>query len=111
MPIDRQQVQRIAELARMDLDPDELSRFSGQLQSILDYIALLDTIDTIRSLEGIDPVGPCDSAGTMGRGQAVDSLEALREDEPVPCLSSDAALVNAPDSRNGHFRVPRVLEL
>jgi len=108
VPIHRQQVQRIAELARMDLDSDELSLFSEQLQSILDYIALLDTIDTIRSLEGIDPAGSGDSAGMMGHGQAV---EALREDEPVPCLSSDAALANAPDSRNGHFRVPRVLEL
>ena len=102
MPIDRQQVQRIAELARMDLDPDELSRFSEQLQSILDYIALLDTID---------PAGSGDPAGTMGRERAVDPLEALRDDEPVPCLSTDTALANAPDSRNGHFRVPRVLKI
>jgi aspartyl-tRNA(Asn)/glutamyl-tRNA(Gln) amidotransferase subunit C len=106
VPIDRQQAQRIAELARMDLDPDELSRFSDQLQSILDYVAQLDTLDLPPSPGGGDPAGTGDADWTMGHGP---SLAALREDDPAPCLSSETALAPAPDRRDGLFRVPRVL--
>lgn len=95
MPIDAVEVQRIAELARLDLDAASVERFRHQLQSILDHIATLDELD-------VASVPPTASTGPRG--------SAMREDEPQPSLPVERALANAPHSTAGHFHVPRVLE-
>ena len=95
MPIDPQEVRRIAELAELDLDDETVSRFTEQLQSILDYVRAIEPLD-------VDSVAPT--------GCVPGERQPLREDEETPCLTSEEALRNAPDSGDGHFRVPRVIK-
>lgn len=89
------QVQHIANLARLDLNDEELERYREQLSSILDYFQQLQTLDT----ENIPP--------TTG----VSTEEAtLRVDEPHPGLNLDELLQNAPKSDQRQFQVPPVFE-
>lgn len=94
MPIDAEQVRHIAALAQLDLDDPTVERFRNQLQKILDYVAMLDSLD----VSSIEP-----TARTLARGQP------LRADAVISSLSRDQAQQNAPDSAAGQFRVPRVL--
>jgi aspartyl-tRNA(Asn)/glutamyl-tRNA(Gln) amidotransferase subunit C len=92
----RQDVLRIAELARLDLTDAEVDRFTPQLGEILGYAQQIQEIDT-------SGVAPMSHAGA--------SEAAWRDDEPRPCLGVDVALANAPDAdtRAGLFKVPKVL--
>ena len=94
MTIGRDEVLRIAGLAKLDLDSADDS-LTESLQSILDYVAMLDELD----VSNVEPT----NFGTAG-------ATCLREDEPRPGLSADEALRNAPDDSKGLFRVPGVLE-
>lgn len=94
MPIERTQVEHIARLARLELPDATVERLRVQLDSILDYVAILDRLD----LEGVEPTAHA------GAGDA-----PLREDVPAPGLSQQEALASGPDTEAGHFRVPRVL--
>lgn len=95
MPIDANEVRRIAGLAQLSLDDPTVEAFRHQLEAILDYVALLDSVD----------------AGSVApTATALEGAPALRPDEPRPGLGARDALTNAPDSAEGHFRVPRVLE-
>ena len=95
MPIDGDEVRKITRLARLDLDASKLETFCHQLESILDYIAVLEEVDVDTSAPGARPAG-----GGSG----------LRSDEPRSSLSVSEALSNAPDPGDGHFRVPRILK-
>jgi len=94
MPISIDEVRRIARLAKLDFAPQELERLSAQLDSILTHVDRLREVPAT-GLEGEPAVGATESA--------------LRADEPRPSLGADAALANAPDPGDGHFRVPRVI--
>lgn len=94
MPIDRAEVRRISELARLELDDAAVDSLSVELESILEYVALLDELDVSR----IDPTG-C----------AAETPRGPREDVVRESLTNDEALANAPQAADGHFRVPRVL--
>lgn len=93
MKITLQEVRRIAHLANLRFDDAGLERFRVHLDQILGYIDKLGQVDTSH-------VEPAAGGGTAGR---------LREDEPLPPLSADEALANAPESGRGHFKVPRVM--
>ncbi len=95
MRLTLQEVEHIAELARLELTPQEKERFCEQLSTILDYAARLQEIDT-RSIQPTYSV-------TRGEGR-------LREDEPAIGLSLEALLKNAPQIMHGQFRLPPVLE-
>ena len=95
MPIDAEQVRYIASLAQLELDDPTVERFRHQLQEILDYVAVLATLD----VSSIEP-----TAHALGRGQP------LRADAVAHSLPRDRAQENAPDAAAGHFRVPRVLK-
>ena len=95
----REEVERIAGLARLELTPDEAERFTRQLGDVLDYAERLQSVDTSGAPAGWRP-------------DAADS--ALRADEGRPSLRPDDAVSNAPDPGAGSggarfFRVPRVL--
>ena len=94
MAIDNAEVRRIAGLANLELDDATLETFRLQLQSILDYVSMLEELD-VRAIEATS-------------ASLVDE-QRLRDDEELPQLSDDEALANAPDAAAGHFRVPRVL--
>jgi aspartyl-tRNA(Asn)/glutamyl-tRNA(Gln) amidotransferase subunit C len=92
--IDIAEVQRIAALAQLALDERELAPLRDQLQAILDHVALLERLD----------------AGASSPETAEASrLPRLREDEIRTGLSQAEALGNAPDTRAGFLRVPRVI--
>lgn len=89
--VTEQTVDHLARLARLSLTEQERARFTGQLESILEYADQLSAID-------VADVPPMTHAGMR---------EGLREDEPTPSL--EQPLQGAPDASSGFFRVPRVL--
>ncbi len=98
MTISRDDVIRIAELAKLHFSEPELDEFTGQFQRILGYVEKLRELN----VEGVEPTSHVPLAG---------DFEAcpFREDETQPSLSVAEALQNAPDRGEGHFRVPRVI--
>jgi len=94
MSIDRAEVERIAELARLALNADEVQRLSADLSRILEYVAQISACDVEGVSAELDP----------------DQVEnVLREDKVEPSLPRAEALKNAPDTDGVHFRVPAVL--
>ena len=97
MPIDRQTVVHVADLARIALGEAEVDRFAGQLSVVLEAVERLGQIDT----------------GSIAPTASVLPLhDVQREDEPRPGLTNAQALANAPKGgRDGEFfRVQEVLE-
>jgi aspartyl-tRNA(Asn)/glutamyl-tRNA(Gln) amidotransferase subunit C len=92
----RDEVAKIAALANLELDADEIDVFAKQLGDILAYADQVQQIDTA----GVPP-----TASVVTR-HAADRPDAVR-----PSLDREAALANAPDAAldAGLFRVPRVL--
>lgn len=92
----RADIERIAALAHLELDEQEVERFAAQLADILVYANQLQQIDTT----GVPPTA---------RVSREDDPE--RMDEVAPSLDRDIALANAPDAslEAGLFRVPRVI--
>ena len=98
MPITRTDVEKIAELARLELTAEETESFTEQLSSILGYIDKLNEIDTT----GVEPM----SHSTLGN----DAPQlAQRDDEVRPSLGAQVATENAPDNEAGYFKVPKVI--
>jgi len=91
MAISRDEVLHVAQLARLELSEDELSRFAEQLNAILEAVGKVSELD----LEGVEPTA-----------HPLDLVNVWAEDEPRPCLPVEAALANAPDREDGSFRVP-----
>jgi aspartyl-tRNA(Asn)/glutamyl-tRNA(Gln) amidotransferase subunit C len=87
------EVEHIAELARLDLSEHEKLKFTEQLSDILDYASRLDSLDTSR----IPPTA-----------SVLDISQRLRQDEVKPGLSRDQALQNAPETKQNQFKVPPV---
>ena len=89
------EVEHIAKLARLNLTVEEKSRYREQLSSILDYVAMLQELDTtaISSASGVQP-DEC----------------PLRMDEPRAPMSTTDLLKNAPETTKNQFRVPPVFE-
>lgn len=113
MKITREDVQRVAELAHLELSDAEAELFRGQLDSILEYASKLNQLDTsaVEPMAGGRPAGVADGAPSEG-------ASALRDDAPWPAPPIDPAeaLRAAPDparpanSGPGFFRVPKVIE-
>jgi aspartyl-tRNA(Asn)/glutamyl-tRNA(Gln) amidotransferase subunit C len=95
MPLTLEQVEHIANLARLELSDEEKERYRQQLSAILDYFAQLSELDTAE-------IAPTSSV--------LPARSALRPDEPRPGLSLEELLRNAPQTEGGQFRVPPVLE-
>lgn len=95
MALTRADVEHIAQLARLELTPEEKERFREQLSAILEYAARLQELDT----EAIPPTA-----------QVIEWRNVMREDEVRPSLSQEEVLANAPEARDGYFVVPTVLE-
>jgi aspartyl-tRNA(Asn)/glutamyl-tRNA(Gln) amidotransferase subunit C len=95
MSISREEVVRIAELARLEIPEAGLERMRGELSAVLDFVAALERLD----LAGFEPTtfAPRD--------------EPLREDAPNGRrLTPEAALAAAPEREQGFFRVPPIVE-
>jgi aspartyl-tRNA(Asn)/glutamyl-tRNA(Gln) amidotransferase subunit C len=98
MPITKADVEKIAELARLDLSAEETDLFTQQLSSIIGYVETLDQLDTA----DVPPMSHCAPAGG-------DAEYAKREDQVRPSLGQNLAIENAPDAEAGYFKVPKVI--
>ena len=95
MKLPLEEVEHIAELARIKLTDAEMARYAEQLSEILDYAARLQSVDT----SGISPTA-----------RVITADNVLREDKARPGLSQQELLGNAPETEKGQFRVPPILE-
>jgi len=93
-------VQRVAELAHLELKPDETAHMLKDLNSILDYVAELNELDTT----GVEPL---EQVSELGAGTGA---TALRADLRVPSLERAAVMPEAPESDGVFFKVPKVIE-
>ena len=93
-------VERVAELAHLELKPEETSRMLADLNAILDYVAELSELDT-------SGVAPLAQVGELG--DAV-GTNALRADKLVPSLNRDVVMIEAPESDRVFYKVPKVIE-
>jgi aspartyl-tRNA(Asn)/glutamyl-tRNA(Gln) amidotransferase subunit C len=92
--IDREQVHKVALLARLELTPEEEEQFTTQLGSILDYFAQLSELD-------VTDVQPTT--------RAIDVSNVTRKDELQPYGEREAILASAPDQEGEFFKVPQIL--
>lgn len=95
MSLSREDVEHIAQLARLHLTEEEKERYREQLSNILDHISKLQELDT-------SDVQPMSSV--------VVEQSRLREDEPGSAMPRQDLLSNAPDVADDQFRVPPVLD-
>ncbi len=93
--LDKESVVKIAKLAKLELNQEEVEIFSNQLPKILEFIEKLEELET----ENILPFY-----------ELIDKDAPLREDIPEKGLSQEEALANAPEKENGFFVVPRVVD-
>jgi aspartyl-tRNA(Asn)/glutamyl-tRNA(Gln) amidotransferase subunit C len=85
----------VALLARLRVSPDELQMFTGQLNSIMDYVAQLQQLETT----DVEPLS-----------HGIEVRNVFRDDARGDALPREAALRNAPQRNQESFLVPAVLE-
>ena len=95
MAISVKQVEYLAYLARIQLTPQELERFAGQLDEILAYVEKLKTAQT----QGVAPTS-----------HVLELSNVFREDKVEPSLPTEKVLANAPDREGLFFKVPQIIE-
>lgn len=98
MPITEADIAKVAQLAHLELDEEELKTFVPQITEIVNYVEQLNELDTANvepALGGLTPEG--------------EQTDSSRADELQPSLGQKLALSEAPDPAAGHFRVPKVL--
>ncbi len=98
MALTERDVRYVAELAHLELTPEEMRRFLPQLDSILQYMKKLNALDTTR----VDPMAQVTYPAAEN--------PSLRSDQTRKTFAQDEALGNAPESGDGCFKVPRVIE-
>ena len=92
--IDRDQVHKVAHLARLKLTAEEESQFTTQLSSILEYFEQLSELDT----SNVPPTT-----------RAIDVSNVTREDELRPYANREAILSSAPEQDGDFFKVPKII--
>jgi aspartyl-tRNA(Asn)/glutamyl-tRNA(Gln) amidotransferase subunit C len=106
--VSEQDVTYVADLAHLELTPEERARMLKDLNSILAYIERLNQLDT----SNVEPMAQVASRYGVSKeaspGEAY--AYAMRTDEPVPCLPHDEAMKNAPQTDGTFFEVPKVIE-
>lgn len=95
-----QDVERVADLARLELAPEEVAGMRRDLNAILDHVAGLNEIDT----RGVEPLAQVSEL----RGES--SAGALRADLLVPSLDRETVMRQAPETDGAFFKVPKVIE-
>lgn len=90
-----EEVRHVAMLARLGLTDEEVEMFRGQLGEVLEYIEVLQGVDT-------SAVAPT--------AQILSHLNVMRPDQARPSLSETEVLQNAPGRDDPFFKVPAVME-
>lgn len=92
--ITRDDVEHVAVLARLDLTPEEVARFTDQLGAILDHASDVAALDT----DGVPPTA-----------HPLPLTNVFRADVPAAGADREEVLSAAPAAESGRFRVPRIL--
>ena len=92
--ISRDDVARLAKLARLALTDNELDSFAGQLDAILEHVSQIQAVDT---------------SDVKATDNPLKDVNVTRPDVVAPCLTQDEALAEAPASIDGRFAVPQIL--
>lgn len=93
-PISRETVQKVARLARLDLNDAEVERMTQQLAGMLEHFRDVDALD----LSNVEPLT-----------QPIPLSNVLRDDVVAPSLDRDEVLGSAPAAQDGRFRVPPIV--
>ena len=95
-----EEVERVAELAHLELTPEETGGMLNDLNAILDYMAELNELDTT----GVAPLAQVSELAD------VDGANVVRADMVVPSLDRATVMAQAPESDGAFFKVPKVIE-
>ena len=95
MALSRDEVRKVALLARLELTDDEIDEQAKHLNALLEQFEKLQELD----VTGIEPTS-----------HSMPVVNVFREDVSRPCLSRQDVLANAPQQRDGCFVVPRIVE-
>ena len=95
MAVTIQDVETVADLARLSFTREEQEKLVDDLNNILGYFDKLSEIDT----EGVEPLA-----------HILPVQNVMRKDEVKPSFDQETALKNAPEHARGHFVIPRVIE-
>jgi aspartyl-tRNA(Asn)/glutamyl-tRNA(Gln) amidotransferase subunit C len=93
--ITKEQVKHVANLARLEITEEEAEMFTDNLTAIISFAEQLNELDT----DEIEPTT-----------HVLDLKNVMRKDEPRQWITREEALKNAPDHKDGQFRVPSILE-
>lgn len=94
MKITADQVQHVARLARLQIEPGAIEKLASELATILTYVDKLNEVDT----QGVTPTS-----------HAIELTNAFRDDVVHAHLPREQALGNAPAQEEGSFMVPKVI--
>jgi aspartyl-tRNA(Asn)/glutamyl-tRNA(Gln) amidotransferase subunit C len=105
MSVSEQDVERVAELANLELTSGEKAAMLRDLNSVLGYFAQLNELDTT----AVPPMRQV--ADVLAEGEEPNAAApSLRADEIAPSLSRERVLAAAPDTDGIFFKVPKVIE-
>ena len=93
--IDREEVHKVAHLARLELTTDEEAQFTTQLGDILDYFEQLSELD----VTDVEPTT-----------RAIDVSNITRTDTLAPDENRDRILAGAPEQEGEFFKVPKIMD-
>ncbi|MCX7877120.1 MAG: Asp-tRNA(Asn)/Glu-tRNA(Gln) amidotransferase subunit GatC [Ignavibacteria bacterium] len=96
MSVSKEEVIKIAKLAKLKFSDEGISKLQKEMNRILEYI---DTLNEIPELDKVEPLYSVNS-----------SENVFRKDEPKQSISKEEALKNAPDKTENFFRVPKVID-
>lgn len=95
MSLEQSDVDRIAHLARLEIAADDVPEVARNLSNILDLVAQMDTVDT----DGVEPMA-----------HPLEMAQRLREDEVTETDQRERFQAIAPQTENGLYLVPKVIE-
>jgi aspartyl-tRNA(Asn)/glutamyl-tRNA(Gln) amidotransferase subunit C len=98
--VTKEEVQKVADLAKLEFAPSELESLTSELNNVLGYIDQLKELD-VRNIAPLENLNEAFEHGSS----------ALRADVERECLPVEEALKNAPKSADGYFLVPKVLAM
>jgi len=88
-----EEIRKIAQLARINLTPAEEKRFAETISAVLDYMKILNEVDT---------------AGVAPTAQVTGLQDVVRLDEPRTCAARAQLINSFPDKKGDELRVPGV---
>ena len=94
MRVEKQEIEKLAKLARLEITPEEIEKLQGSLGSLVEYLDLLKQM----KLDDVEPMTAVD-----------DTPRPLRPDVQAEMLPKEKALANAPEVNLEHFSIPKVI--